>query len=72
MLKTIIAVLVGLWWVGYGLYGLRKTGTARLGPLRADMTTNRAGFLAMMFIYAFILFGVFVGSVTIISVFFGS
>ena len=69
MLKEIIFVCVGLWWVVYGLYGLRKTGVARLGPLKADMATNRAGLLAMMFIYACVLFWVCVASVKIISVF---
>jgi len=69
MLKEIIFVCVGMWWVVCGLYGLRKTGVARLGPLKADMATNRAGLLAMMFIYACVLFWVFVVLVKIISVF---
>ena len=71
MLKAIIVVFVGLWCVGNGLYGLRKTGAARLGPLRADFASNRAGFLAMIFIYTCILFGVLMVLVKIISFFFG-
>lgn len=51
MLKLLIQSVVVIALVGIGLYDLRKTGVAKLGPFRADRKTNRAGFLVMMLIY---------------------
>lgn len=62
LLNLVLKAGLAITLVGFGLYGLRKTGVATFGPLQADRRTNRAGFLAMMFIYACAsLFAIIVG-----------